>query len=115
MSKVTGRMDDMVVVRGVNVYPSEVEAVLLAHPGVAPHYLVVVDRRGSAVRLLVACEVDGAPEQTREAVARALQQRLGLRAEVVVVPTGTVPRVEIGKARRRVIWTGGEPPLPGLE
>jgi phenylacetate-coenzyme A ligase PaaK-like adenylate-forming protein len=115
MSKVTGRVDDMVVVRGVNVYPSEVEAVLLAHPGVAPHYLVVVDRRGSAVRLLVACEVDGAPEQTREAVTGALQQRLGLRADVVVVPTGTVPRVEIGKARRRVDWTGGEPPLPGVE
>ena len=115
MSKVTGRVDDMVVVRGVNVYPSEVEAVLLAHPGVAPHYLMVVDRRGSAVRLLVACEVDGAPEQARQAVAGALQQRLGLRADVVVVPTGTVPRVEIGKARRRVDWTGGEPPLPGLE
>jgi phenylacetate-CoA ligase len=98
----------------VNVYPSEVEAVLLAHPGVAPHYLVVVDRRSAAVRLLVACEVDGAPEQTRDAVAYALQQRLGLRADVVVVPAGTVPRAEIGKARRRVDWTGGEPPLPGL-
>src|SRR6266550_3426283 len=60
MSKVTGRVDDMVVIRGVNVYPSEVEAVLLAHPGVAPHYLVVVDRRSAATRLVVACEVDGA-------------------------------------------------------
>ena len=48
MSKVTGRVDEMVVVRGVNVYPSEVEAVLLAHPGVAPHYLIVVDRREAA-------------------------------------------------------------------
>ena len=115
MSKVTGRVDEMVVVRGVNVYPSEVEAVLLAHPGVAPHYLIVVDRRDSAVRLLVACEVDGAPEQTRQAVSGALQQRLGLRADVVVVPGGTVPRVEIGKARRRVDWTGGDPPLPGLQ
>jgi len=114
MSKVTGRVDEMVVVRGVNVYPSEVEAVLLAHPGVAPHYLIVVDRREAAVRLVVACEVDGPPEEIREAVGGALQQRLGLRAEVVVVPNGTVPRVEIGKARRRVDWTGGEPPLPGL-
>jgi phenylacetate-coenzyme A ligase PaaK-like adenylate-forming protein len=114
MSKVTGRMDEMVVIRGVNVYPSEVEAVLLAHPGVAPHYLVVVDRREATVRLLVACEVDGPEEETRQAVSGALQQRLGLRADVVVVPAGTVPRVEIGKARRRVDWTGGEPPLPGL-
>jgi phenylacetate-coenzyme A ligase PaaK-like adenylate-forming protein len=115
MSKVTGRVDEMVVIRGVNVYPSEVEAVLLAHPGVAPHYLVVVDRRAPAARLLVACEVDGPAAETREAVSAALQQRLGLRAEVVVVPSGTVPRVEVGKARRRVDWTGGEPPLPGLE
>src|SRR6266536_3443604 len=118
MSKITGRVDDMVVVRGVNVYPSEVEAVLLAHPGVAPHYLVVVDRRSPTTRLVVACEVDGAvggaAATTAEALAEALLQRLGLRAEVVVVPPGTVPRAEIGKARRRVDWIAGEPPLPGL-
>jgi phenylacetate-CoA ligase len=140
MSKVTGRVDDMVVVRGVNVYPSEVEAVLLAHGGVAPHYLVVVDRRAPATRLLVVCEADGrgtaggtaggttaecAPANcapagggtataTADALASALLERLGLHAEVVVVPAGTVPRTETGKARRRVDWTGGEPPLPGL-
>lgn len=115
MSKVAGRVDDMLVVRGVNVYPSEVEAVLLAHPGVAPHYLLVVDRRGPAVRLVVACEVDGAVDPAREALAAALQRRLGLRAAVHVVPAGTVPRVEVGKAQRRVDWTGGAPPLPGLD
>jgi phenylacetate-coenzyme A ligase PaaK-like adenylate-forming protein len=115
MSKVTGRVDDMVVVRGVNVYPSEVEAVLLAQPGVAPHYLVVVDRRTPVARLVVACEVDGGGGETRDALGEALQQRLGLRLDVVIVPAGTVPRVEIGKARRRVDWTGGDPPLPGLE
>jgi phenylacetate-coenzyme A ligase PaaK-like adenylate-forming protein len=113
MSKVTGRVDDMVVVRGVNVYPSEVEAVLLAHAGVAPHYLVVVDRRSAATRLLVACEVDGAT--TADTLADALLQRLGLHAEVVVVPPGTVPRTEVGKARRRVDWHPDDPPpLPGL-
>ena len=110
MSKVTGRVDDMVVVRGVNVYPSEVEAVLLAQPGIAPHYLLVVDRRTPATRLIVACETTG----WTDPVAAALRQRLGVRAEVVALPAGTVPRVEIGKARRRVDWTGGEPPLPGL-
>jgi phenylacetate-CoA ligase len=119
MSKVTGRVDDMVVIRGVNVYPSEIEAVLLGQPGVAPHYLVVVDRRAATTRLLVACEVDGPPaaEPAPEvALAEALQARLGVRADVVVVPAGTVPRVEIGKARRRVDWATGEPaPLPGLD
>ncbi|MFD0852015.1 phenylacetate--CoA ligase family protein, partial [Actinomadura adrarensis] len=54
MSKVTGRVDDMLVVRGVNVYPSEVERVLLGSGLVAPHYQLVVDRRRPDVRLLVA-------------------------------------------------------------
>jgi phenylacetate-coenzyme A ligase PaaK-like adenylate-forming protein len=122
MSKVTGRVDDMVVVRGVNVYPSEIEAVLLGRAGVTPHYLVVVDRRTAATRLLVVCEVDGALPGTDAAarpqaeLAGSLQARLGVRAEVVIVPVGTVPRVEIGKARRRIDWIAGQPaPLPGLE
>jgi phenylacetate-coenzyme A ligase PaaK-like adenylate-forming protein len=115
MSKVIGRVDDMVVVRGVNVYPSEVEAVLLAHPGVSPHYLVVVDRRAAATRLVVACEVDGGGDTTTTSLARALLQRLGVHADVVAVPSGTVPRTEVGKARRRVDWTAGAPPLPGLD
>jgi phenylacetate-CoA ligase len=114
MSKVAGRVDDMLVVRGVNVYPSELEAVLLAQPGVAPHYLVVVDRRTPATRLVVACELAGGA--TVEPIAAALRQRLGLRAEVVALAAGTIPRVELGKARRRVDWTdGGEAPLPGLD
>jgi phenylacetate-CoA ligase len=115
MSKVTGRVDDMLVIRGVNVYPSEIESVLLGQPGVAPHYLVVVDRRSAATRLLVACEVDGPADAAAPTLESALQARLGVRAEVVVVPAGAVPRVEIGKARRRVDWAAGEPaPLPGL-
>ena len=110
MSKVTGRVDDMVVVRGVNVYPSEVEAVLLAEPGVSPHYLLVVDRRAAATRLVVACEGGHGP-----AVEAALTARLGVRTDVRVLPPGTVPRTEAGKARRRVDWTDGPAPLRGLE
>src|SRR5216684_5934178 len=56
MSKVTGRRDDMLVVRGVNVYPSEVERVLLAAPALCPDYLLVVDEREAAGRLIVCCE-----------------------------------------------------------
>ncbi len=110
MSKVTGRVDDMVVVRGVNVYPSEVEAVLLARPDVAPHYLLVVDRRTPTTRLHVCCEgpTDPAP------LAYALRERLGITAEVVVLPAGTVPRTEAGKAQRRVDWTAGPAPIGGL-
>jgi phenylacetate-coenzyme A ligase PaaK-like adenylate-forming protein len=117
MSKVTGRVDDMVVIRGVNVYPSEVEAVLLAQPGIAPHYLLVVDRRTPTARLLVACEGPTGPQvpAARDALGDTLRQRLGISAEVVVLPAGTVPRVEAGKAKRRVDWADGPAPLPGLE
>jgi phenylacetate-coenzyme A ligase PaaK-like adenylate-forming protein len=113
MSKVAGRVDDMVVVRGVNVYPSEVEAVLLAHDGVAPHYLLVVDRRTDTTGLIVACEP--ADPTATAGLEHALRERLGIRATVTALPPGTVPRSEVGKARRRADWLPGEaPPLPGL-
>jgi phenylacetate-CoA ligase len=114
MSKVLGRRDDMLVVRGVNVYPSEVESVLLARKGLAPHYQLVVDRRAAATELIVCCEASGDAEQHRAAIVYALHERLGLRADVRVLAPGTVPRQEVGKAVRVVTWTEGEPPIPGL-
>jgi phenylacetate-coenzyme A ligase PaaK-like adenylate-forming protein len=119
MSKVAGRRDDMLVVRGVNVYPSEVEAVLVAERAVAPHYLLVVDRTETMPRLVVACELAaGAEDAERERVAGrvggALLERLGLATEVRVLPVGTIPRVELGKARRVVERTPGHDPLAGL-
>ncbi|MFG2003336.1 phenylacetate--CoA ligase family protein [Spirillospora sp. NPDC048911] len=114
MSKIRGRADDMLVIRGVNVYPSEVERVLLGSGLVAPHYQLVVDRRReAAVRLIVACEALGAGDPEARLVV-ALRADLGLHADVKVLPAGTVPRVEIGKAVRVVTWEQGEPPLPGL-
>jgi phenylacetate-coenzyme A ligase PaaK-like adenylate-forming protein len=106
MSKVLGRRDDMLVIRGVNVYPREIEAVLLRHA--SPHYQVVIDRRAAMPRLIVACE-EAAP-----GLAEALSAELGLSCDVRVLPAGTVPRVEIGKAVRVVTWESGAPPLPGL-
>jgi phenylacetate-CoA ligase len=119
MSKIRGRVDDMLVIRGVNVYPSEVERVLLGTGLVAPHYQLVVDRRKPEhPALLVACEAaaDGAGDDTgpAEALARAVRSELGLTADVRVLPAGTVPRVEIGKAVRVLNWESGEAPLPGL-
>ncbi|GLY89941.1 phenylacetate--CoA ligase family protein [Actinoallomurus iriomotensis] len=106
MSKVLGRRDDMLVVRGVNVYPREIEAVLLRHA--SPHYQVIVDRRATMPRLIVACEEAG------PGLEQELSAELGLSCEVRVLPAGTVPRVEIGKAVRVVTWESGEAPLPGL-
>jgi phenylacetate-CoA ligase len=116
MSRVIGRVDDMLVIRGVNVYPSEVESVVLADRGVGPHYRLVVDSRGGPARLVVACEA--LAEGDRSPAARigvALAERLGLRCDVRVLPAGTVPRTEAGKVARVVRWEGGAPPLPGLE
>ncbi|MFI0357646.1 phenylacetate--CoA ligase family protein [Actinomadura sp. 9N407] len=115
MSKVLGRADDMLIIRGVNVYPGEVERVLLGTGLVAPHYQLVVDRRKPEhTGLLVACEAAGADAAPAEVLARAVQDELGLTADIRVLPAGTVPRVEIGKAVRVVTWESGEAPLPGL-
>jgi phenylacetate-coenzyme A ligase PaaK-like adenylate-forming protein len=118
MSKVVGRADDMLVIRGVNVYPSEVEAVLLAEPAIGAQYLLVVDRTETMPSLVVVCELaagSGADaERTRADISVALERRLALRPEVRVVPGGTLPRVEVGKVQRVVHRTGDHDPLQGL-
>lgn len=114
MSKVLGRRDDMLVVRGVNVYPSEVEQVLLSDARLSPHYLIVMDQRGLN-RLIVACEQVNGGEDIRAELERALAERLGVRAEVKIFPAGTVPRAETGKAVRVLPWAEGAAPLPGLD
>jgi phenylacetate-coenzyme A ligase PaaK-like adenylate-forming protein len=131
MSKVTGRRDDMLVVRGINVYPSEVERVLLASPALCPDYLLVVDEREAAGRLLVCCEykTTGAGDLDSAGSAGSgagqlpdsgdlesrLRAELGVSVAVRVLPAGTVPRSEVGKAVRVVRWRDGAPPLPGLD
>ncbi len=117
MSKVLGRVDDMLVIRGVNVYPSEVEAVLLAEPTLGPQYLLVVDRTETMPSLVVVCELADAAasgdhrERVRVETAAALGSRLGLRSEVRVLPPGTLPRTELGKVQRVVERTPDHDPL----
>jgi len=95
MSRVLGRTDDMLVVRGINVFPSEIERALLSVGGLAPHYRIVVERPRRLDELTVECEGEAeAPE-----VAAALERALGLSVRVVVQPAGTLPRSE-GKADR---------------
>jgi phenylacetate-CoA ligase len=121
MSKVAGRSDDMLVLRGVNVYPAEVERVLLADPTVSPHYLLVVDTREAVAELIVVIESitaaaagPGPADRLASELERAFAAQLGLRALVRVLPAGAVPRTEVGKAVRVRIWASGPPPLPGL-
>jgi phenylacetate-CoA ligase len=96
-----GRQDDMLIIRGVNLYPSEVERVLLGVPGASPHYQLVVDRPGPTDELTLECEpATGAdPEQLREQTERELKEQTGLRITVAVLASGSVPRSE-GKAVR---------------
>jgi phenylacetate-coenzyme A ligase PaaK-like adenylate-forming protein len=118
MTRITGRRDDMLVIRGVNVYPSEIERVLLANPALAPDYLVVVDHREAQPRLVACCEyrTDFAGRLPAEhELETTLRNELGLSVRVNVLPPGTVPRSEVGKAVRVAQWGDGEPPLPGLD
>ena len=117
MSKVAGRRDDMLVIRGVNVYPSEVERVLLGHPALAPDYLLVVDERSPQSRLIACCETGTAgsvPDSLEAELQSGLKDALGLSVDVRLLPPESVPRTEVGKAVRVRRWQGGEPPLPGL-
>ncbi len=99
-----GRRDDMVVVRGVNVYPSNVEHALLTVPAAAPHYRLVVERSGPMAELTVQCEPAGADVDRaalRAEVERVLAEHLAIRVRAEVLEPGQVLRSE-GKAVRVV-------------
>ena len=101
LSRVVGRTDDMLIIRGVNLFPSEVERALLAEPRLAPHYRLVVERPERLDVLVVEAEV-GAGEPTdelRASVERRLADALGFSAVVRLHPPQTIPRSE-GKALR---------------
>jgi len=117
MSRVVGRTDDMLIIRGINVYPSQVEAAIVGLPQLRPHYQLVVTRERTLDELEVRIEVDdlyfqamgGAldPEDERvqtllRRVYDALYGVLGITARVTLVPPGALPRSEGGKLRRVV-------------
>jgi phenylacetate-CoA ligase len=102
MSAVRGRRDDMLIVRGVNLYPSEVERVLLSVDGIAPHYQLALDREAALDQLTVQCETSDAAadrEQLRSRAEHALREATGVGMRVEVLDPGRVPRSE-GKAVR---------------
>jgi phenylacetate-CoA ligase len=107
MEKVTGRSDDMMIVRGVNVFPTQIEELLLRCDGLAPHYQIELLRqqRLDVMRLLVEARPDRADEASRAAQAAALAAHIrniiGIGAEVVVGDPGAVER-SAGKARRLI-------------
>jgi phenylacetate-CoA ligase len=102
--RITGRNDDMLIVRGVNVYPSQVEAVLIGLPDIAPHYQLVVERHGSLDRVTVEVEASGtASDEAYAAIGRAvahhIKSLIGITTDVAVRRPGEIPRSQ-GKAVR---------------
>jgi len=106
MSRVTGRTDEMMVIRGVNVFPSQIESVLLSLNGVTPHYLLVADRVNSSDILEVRVELtedmfrssmNGA-EELKEQIGNRIKAVVGLSAKICLMPPKSTPRSE-GKAR----------------
>ncbi|MFZ5632488.1 MAG: phenylacetate--CoA ligase family protein [Bacillota bacterium] len=107
MMRLAGRSDDMLIIRGVNVFPSQIEGVILNHNEVAPQYLIVVDRTRNLDQIEVQVEaVDELYQKDESELSRVsdrlqkdLAQTLGLTAKVVIVPPRSIARSE-GKARR---------------
>jgi phenylacetate-CoA ligase len=101
MAKITGRTDDMLIIRGVNVFPSQIEELVLKQREFAPHYRLEVSREGSLDQLQVIVErtarTDAAPAAQR--LAHQIKSYVGVSAKVIVGEPGSVER-SIGKARR---------------
>jgi phenylacetate-CoA ligase len=93
IEKITGRSDDMLIIRGVNVFPSQIEELVLKQPGLAPHYVLELTKRGPLDHLAVIVEGDGA---ACDALEQHIKSRIGISAEV---RPGVVER-SIGKAKR---------------
>ena len=117
IGKITGRSDDMVIIRGVNVFPTQIEEVILKIPQLAPHYLLIVTRDGHLDSLGVQVELRAgvAPAaDTIKKLANELQHHIkssvGLRTKVEVVESGKIERTA-GKAKRVVdLRKGGAKP-----
>jgi phenylacetate-CoA ligase len=113
MEKVTGRSDDMLIIRGVNVFPTQIEELILGQDPLSPHYVLELRRENHLDALDVVVEVkserEASLEQNKasyaEDLARAIKSFAGVTARVRVVPVGTVER-SMGKAKRIIDLRG---------
>jgi phenylacetate-CoA ligase len=104
MEKITGRSDDMIILRGVNVFPTQLEEVVLGTAGLAPHFQVVLTRAGrlDAMTVRVEARPDCPPERRGEAaaeIATAVKNRVGVNVGVEVIDPDTLER-SLGKLQR---------------
>jgi phenylacetate-CoA ligase len=106
MARVTGRSDDMLIIRGVNVFPSQIEELLVGVRGLAPHYVLEVTREShlDSLTVKVECAADiGSDERVRERLGQQLQydikERIGVTTQVTISDPGSIER-SVGKAKR---------------
>ena len=105
IGKVTGRSDDMLIIRGVNLFPTQVEELILEDARLTPHYLLEVRREGrlDALKVIVEAKPGAADPDSRTAagaeLVRHVKSRIGVTTEVAVVEPGAVDR-SLGKAKR---------------
>ena len=102
--RITGRSDDMLIIRGVNVYPSQIEAVLVGRPMIAPHYQLMVERNGSLDQVTIEVETHiGVSSESHPLIAREvahyIKSIVGISTQVVIKLPGEIPRSQ-GKAVR---------------
>ncbi|GAB3272405.1 phenylacetate--CoA ligase PaaK [Microbacterium lacusdiani] len=104
IEKITGRNDDMIILRGVNLFPTQIEEIALEIEHLTPHFILELTKRGRMDELTVKIEcTPGIEKETSEAAAKILQarvkERIGTTVDVVIVSTGSLPRSE-GKYKR---------------
>jgi phenylacetate-CoA ligase len=103
MQKITGRSDDMLIIRGVNVFPTQVEERILAVPDLSPHYQMIVEREGNmdalSINVELKPEASGSADAAATALAQTVKEMVGVSAKVHVLEEGGVPR-SAGKAQR---------------
>jgi len=101
MERITGRSDDMMIIRGVNVFPSQIEELILKQKELAPHYVLELSKVGPLDHLTVLVELapGAADKQSAASLGHEIKSRIGISADVKVVPISTIER-SIGKAKR---------------
>jgi phenylacetate-CoA ligase len=105
MEKISGRTDDMLIVRGVNVFPTQIEELILGVSGLSPHYQLVLSRDGRLDDLEVQVEartpfeLDEARDHAAGELAHAIKAHIGTTAKVSVLKPGEIER-SLGKAKR---------------
>ena len=107
MNRITGRSDDMLIIRGVNVFPSQIESLLLEVQGVSPHYQLILTRENNLDYVEVQVELDGAMfsdaikdlQQREQRIQKGIKEFLGVTTKVRLVEPHSIPRSE-GKAVR---------------